>query len=67
MDNGTQFQLALVRLPQGGYVVQDAYQPDRFNSQHFASTSIDEALQFMRAKIFPIPPQQAPVSNGDRV
>ncbi len=65
MDNGTQDQLALVRLPQGGYVVQDAYQPDRFNSQHFASTSIDEALKFMRDKILPIGPQPGPVSNGE--
>lgn len=66
MDNGTQFQLALVRLPQGGYIVQDAYQPDRFNSQHFASTSIDEALKFMRDKIMPIGPEPSPLPNGTR-
>jgi hypothetical protein len=56
MDNGSQSALTLVRLPQGGFVVQDAYQPDRFNSQHFCCTTIDEALKFLRDKMTPIRP-----------
>lgn len=60
MDNGTQFTLTLVRLNQGGYVVQDGFGDGRMMMQHFASASIDEALQFMRDKIFPIGPQPGP-------
>jgi len=61
MDNGSQHSLALYRLPMGGYVVQDTYQPGGFTCQHFACTTIDEALKFMRDAILPIPPR-APVS-----
>lgn len=64
MDKGTQNALTLVRLPSGGYVVQGAFQPDRFNSQHFACTTIDEALKFMRDAIFPIGPSQESDANG---
>lgn len=68
MDNGTQFILTLVRLPLGGYVVQDAHiygDPGRLMMQHFASSSIDEALKFMRTAILPIPPQQAPAPYAE--
>jgi hypothetical protein len=57
MDNGTQYSLTLVRLPQGGYLVQDPYRRDEFCQQHLACTTIDEALKFMRDKILPIGPQ----------
>lgn len=63
MDNGSQHSLTLVRLPQGGYLVQDAYQPDRFNGHHFACTTIDEALKFMRDKVSPIPAQAGSVTD----
>jgi len=63
MDKGSYASLTLVRLPSGGFVVQDAYQPDRFNSQYFPCTTIDEALKFMRDAILPIPPC-APVGDA---
>lgn len=56
MDNGSQFSLTLVRLPDGGYLVQDPYRRDNLCMQHFACSTIDEALKFMRDKIFPIGP-----------
>lgn len=61
MDNGTQTELTLRRMPQGGYVVEDAISirtdPGRFCIQRFASSSIDDALTFMRNAILPIGPQ----------
>lgn len=63
MDNGTQRSLTLRRLPEGGFVVCDEYRPHEFTVEHFASTSIDEALKFMRDKINPIPPQQNPAGE----
>ena len=66
MDNGSQFSLTLVRLSNGGYVVQDSYPGEtRFPTlQHFACTTIDEALQFMRDKIFPIGATDRVASSG---
>lgn len=58
MDNGSQSTLTIQRLPQGGYLVQDSYRRDDFSQQHFACTTIDEALKFIRDKITPIPPTQ---------
>lgn len=60
MDNGVKDELTLRRLPHGGFVVCDAYRPNEWTTELLASTSIDEALQFMRDKINPIPPQQEP-------
>lgn len=57
MDNGSQLSMTLMRMPEGGYLVTDAYRLDddrgRFHSFHFASTTIDEALKFMCDKIKP--------------
>lgn len=57
MDNGSQHSLTLVRLSQGGYIVQDAYisGSGMLTQHHFATDDIDDALKFMREKIFPIP------------
>ena len=68
MDNGTRLTLSLMRLPEGGYVVQDTWyglDHGRTIVQHFASTSIDDALKFMRDKILSIA-SQSKVPNGDR-
>lgn len=56
MDNGSQFALTLVRMSNGGYVVQDSYLGERNfpTLQHFACTTIDEALKFMRDKLAPV-------------
>lgn len=61
MDNGSQSELTIQRLPQGGFIVQAGYRPGDFTQQHFACTTIDEALKFIRDKISPIRPQQGPV------
>ena len=70
MDNGSQIGLQLTRLAQGGFMVSDSYMPgeDRYIMRqfHFASTTIDEALQFMRDKINPISPTAGPVEKTDR-
>jgi len=58
MDNGSQSALTLLRLPQGGYIVTDAYKPDHWMMQHAAFTTIDEALAHMRAAMLPISPTQ---------
>lgn len=63
MDNGSQSALTLMRMPQGGYVITDAYKPDHWMSQHAAYTTIDEALAFMRAAMLPIVP--TPPRAGD--
>ncbi len=64
MDNGSKSELAIHRMPQGGFVVVDAhplfysdeFSRGRMTEYHFASTSIDEALKFIRDKIKPIDP-----------
>lgn len=66
MDNGSQFALTLMRLSSGGYVVQDIYYGDgRMTGQHFACTTIDEALKFMRDAIYPIGPSAHVSSAGE--
>lgn len=57
MDNGSQEGLVLRRLPHGGFVVTDLYRPEAFTSELFASSSIDDALQFIREKVRPIGPE----------
>jgi hypothetical protein len=57
MDNGTKDSLTLIRMPRGGFVVTDGHnEPGYMRQDHFASTSIDEALKFMRDAILPIGP-----------
>ncbi len=63
MDNGSQDGLTLRRMPQGGFLVSDDPQigsRGMTTQFHFASTSIDDALKFMRDKINPITPEQEP-------
>lgn len=59
MDKGTQDELHLRRLPEGGYVVRDGYfsDPGRYCADLFASQDIDAALKFIRDMIVPIGPQ----------
>lgn len=58
MDNGTQTDLHIRRLPHGGYVVRDGLSdPGRYCMDLFASAEIDAALNFIRDKMAPIGPQ----------
>lgn len=60
MDKGTQSELHLRRLSEGGYVVRDGNFGDgRYCSDLFASRDIDEALKFIRDMIVPIGPEPA--------
>ena len=53
MENGTQDQLTLRRMPDGGFIVSCA---DYLNGGLvFAATGIDEALAFLKDKITPVP------------
>lgn len=55
MDKGSQHSLMLTRLQHGGYVVKNGeIEPGMYRSEVFASSSIDEALQFMRDAILPV-------------
>lgn len=57
MDNGTQISLTLERMKEGGFLVTDAWRSNNAGmimTLHFASTTIDEALKFMRDKVQPI-------------
>ena len=67
MDKGSQTSLTLSRLPRGGFIVSDdagAFgRHGMLTTQHLATSSIDEALQFMRDAINPIPPQQEPAGE----
>lgn len=60
MDNGSQSALALIRCPQGGYLVTDMWSDGTVRTYQFAATSIDDALKYMRDKVAPIAPQQNP-------
>ena len=56
MDNGSQWALTLERMPQGGYVVKQGHlNPGDYTETCFASTTIDEALGFIRDKVKFIP------------
>lgn len=63
MDNGSQDGLSIRRLPEGGYVVSDIYREREWQTQHFATADIDEALAFIRSKVKPIHPAQEPASK----
>lgn len=55
MDKGTQTELHIRRLPEGGYVVRDGFHnPGHYNSDFFASESIEAALAFIRDMMLPI-------------
>ena len=51
MADDSQWQLVLQRLPEGGFVVTDGYAPGMLTRPLFASTTIYEALSFMRSKL----------------
>lgn len=54
-DNGSQEQLTLQRLEEGGYLVTSAYFVSRDSIRMlFGSTSIDEALNYMRGQLLPV-------------
>lgn len=60
MDKGTQNELHIRRLPNGGYVVRDGhFEQGRYSPDLFASDSIESALAFIRDMITPIEPQQS--------
>lgn len=65
MDNGSQTDLHIRRLPQGGYVVRDGrvLNPNHYCDDYFATADIDEALAFIRDKMVPIPPTQRPAGE----
>lgn len=57
-DMGSQEQLTLQRLEEGGYLVTSAYFVSGDSIRMlFGSTSIDEALNYMRGQLLPV--QQA--------
>jgi hypothetical protein len=60
MDNGSQVEMTIKRMPEGGYLVlSEAGRNGDFRDRFvFASTSIDEALTFLRQKVAPVPPTQ---------
>ena len=44
--------LDILKLPDGGYMVGDGYRGDgSFRGMRFASTSIDEALKYIKATL----------------
>lgn len=57
-DNGTQMELTLRRMREGGYLVSlpSHSSLDPFT---FSATSIDEALEYMRAQMLPIGPEHS--------
>lgn len=68
MDNGSQTDLQIRRMPNGGYVVMDGWtsDPGRFRDLLFAATDVDVALKFIRDKIVPIPPTN-PAGNAYKI
>lgn len=45
--------LEIYKLPEGGFLVRDCYRPEGFSSTGpcFASTTIEEALRFVKKKL----------------
>ena len=50
------YQLQIEKLPDGGYVVVDGYRRDSgdYRGPRFASTSIDDALKYIKEKLQPM-------------
>lgn len=55
-DDGPVYSLTIERMLHGGYLVTDAYRGDIGNLRalRFASTTVDEALGYIRDKIKPV-------------
>lgn len=48
--------LEIQKMPDGGYVVGDGLvRPGDWRQMHFAATSIDEALKYIKSKLEPKP------------
>lgn len=46
--------LEIRKMPDGGYVIGDGYDFEgRYRNMHFASTSVDEALKYIKGKLEP--------------
>lgn len=62
MDKGSQFQMTLERMQEGGFVVHSGPRPrDDYGLSRgpvFASTSIEDALNFIRDAVKPVEPEQ---------
>lgn len=56
MDNGTQTILMIERISQGGYLVTKWEGGSMPRDLMIATTTIDEALKFIRDKMLPIQP-----------
>lgn len=59
-DNGSQDELTLRRMPEGGFLVMSCGHSAMPSMFCMASTSIDEALAYMKAQINPIHPASPP-------
>lgn len=52
----TPFSLEIQKMPEGGYIVGDgSMRPGDFRQLRFASTSIDEAMKYVKSLLEPKP------------
>lgn len=52
------FELAIRKMPDGGYLVSPHYNnPGSYNAPAFASTTIEEALKYIKAQLEPKQPK----------
>lgn len=64
-DKGSQEELTLRRMPDGGYLVAGSGRDIGPSMMVFASTSITEALEYMRGQIEPVRAKGMPVGRVD--
>jgi hypothetical protein len=56
MDKGSQSELTIERMPHGGFIViLGRKEPGFMRAPVFASSTIDESLQFIRDTMNPVP------------
>lgn len=55
MDKGSQTELTVQRMPQGGYLVTRRGYTGEINSTLFAATDIKDALKYVQDMIVPVP------------
>ena len=53
-DNGSQVELTICRMQDGGYLVRGDWMHGQAAEMFFASTTIDESLNYIRAQIVPV-------------
>jgi hypothetical protein len=61
MDKGSKQGLAIHRMPEGGYLVMEAFMfsdQGMFRMPLFASTRIEDALDFIKGMISPVEPSK---------